>query len=157
MKKLFFIRHGKATQEFMDDKDRYLIDKGVKRTLKNARKLKESRISPDLILSSPAVRAYQTAEIIADTLGYPKENIVTKENFYFAPEDLVVNEILSLPNEVDTVFLVGHNPLWTEMANYFSSHNIGHLRTSGVVGVEFQTDDWTEIGNVPKSDIFIQN
>jgi len=157
MKKLFFIRHGKATHHPMPDEERYLTEKGIKRTRKNAKKLKELGIKPDLILSSPAIRAYQTAEILAEETAYPKENIKKKKTFYFEPDELVLNEILSLPKEKDVVFLVGHNPLWTEMANYFSEEDIWHLRTSGVVGVEFDTDDWTEIIDAPKKDILILN
>jgi phosphohistidine phosphatase len=157
MKKLFFIRHGKATHKSMPDKKRYLIEKGIKRTIKHAKQLKEKGITPDLIISSPAVRAYQTAELIAKTLNYPVDKIKINKNFYFEPEDLVINEILSLPNDAQTVFLVGHNPLWTDLADYYLSADIWHLRTSGIAGVGFDTDDWTEIENVPKKDLVLIN
>ena len=157
MKQIYFIRHGKATHQPMEDELRYLTEKGIKRTRKKAKKLKGLGIKPDLILSSPAVRAYQTAEILAEETGYPKEKIIKKNVFYFEPDELVLNEILSLPNDKNVVFLAGHNPLWTDMANYFSNEDIWHLRTSGVVGVGFDTEDWSEIINAPKKDLLILN
>ncbi len=157
MKKLFFIRHGKATHEPMPDEKRFLTEKGIKRSRKYAKKLKKAGIKPDLILSSPAVRARQTAEIFAEILDYPKDKIILKKNFYFEPEELVLNEILSLPPEADTVFLVGHNPLWTDLADYYSNDEIWHLRTSGVAGIGFDTDDWTEIETAPRKDLILLN
>jgi len=157
MKKLFFIRHGKATHEPMPDEKRFLTEKGIKRSRKYAKKLKKAGIKPDLILSSPAVRARQTAEIFAEILDYPEDKIILKKNFYFEPEELVINEILSLPPEADTVFLVGHNPLWTDLADYYSNDEIWHLRTSGVAGIGFDTDDWTEIETAPRKDLILLN
>ncbi len=71
MKHLFIIRHGKASQQMMPDIKRPLIEKGIKRTTKRAKSLKDLGIKPDLIVSSPAVRAFQTAEIFAKILDYP--------------------------------------------------------------------------------------
>ncbi len=157
MKKIFFIRHGKATHERMPDEERFLTEKGIKRTHKRAKQLKEQGIHPDLIISSPAKRALQTAEILANELNYPIEEIQIKKNFYFEPEELVVNEIYALPNDKNTVFFVGHNPLWTDLANEYVSSDIWHLRTSGVAGAAFETEDWAEIETAKKSKAYIIN
>ncbi len=157
MKKLILIRHGKATQEFMPDKKRYLVEKGIKRTKKFALDLKDKEIFPDIIISSPAVRAKQTSEIVADIFEYNVDKIQINNIFYFEPDELVFNEIYSLPNSASTVFIVGHNPLWTEIADYFSNTEIWHLRTSGIYGVEFDTDDWTEIETANKKDLVLIN
>lgn len=64
--KIYFIRHGIAAQRgtYADDKKRPLINKGIERTTKVAKRLLAKKVKFDLILTSPLTRAYQTAEIL---------------------------------------------------------------------------------------------
>jgi len=156
-KKILFIRHGKATQEFMPDMERFITEKGIKRTHKHTKKLKEKGIYPDLIISSPAVRAQETAQIIAQNFDYDIDKIEINEHLYFSSEQTIINIIRSLPNNITTVFLVGHNNLWTDLADEFSSEDIWHLRTSGIFGVQFDTENWAEILTAKKSDLVLIN
>jgi phosphohistidine phosphatase len=156
-KKLLFIRHGKATQEFMPDMERFITEKGIKRTRKHAKKLKEKGIFPDLIISSPAVRAHETAKIVAQNLNYDTAKIEINEHLYFSSEQTIINIVRSLPNNISTVFLVGHNNLWTDLANEFSSEDIWHLRTSGIYGVQFETSNWTDMLTAKKADLVLVN
>jgi phosphohistidine phosphatase len=157
MKKLIIIRHGKATHELMPDRERFLTEKGIKRVAKHAEILKEKNIFPDLIVSSPAVRAYETAKIIAKSLNYNNANIVINEYFYFESMQTVINHLGQLPNDASTVFIVGHNNLWTDLADALSSKDIWHLRTAGIFGVQLDTDDWAEIFTANQSDLLLIN
>ena len=157
MKHLYLIRHGKATHKPMPDSKRYLTEKGIKRTTKYAHILAEHNIKPELIVSSPAVRALQTAEIIAEILGYPVQDIEINPVFYFEPEREVINQIKSFPDKYDHVFMVGHNPIWTDIAYQFSEDAILHLRTSGVFGTGFDTDTWQNILQSPRHNTILIN
>ena len=157
MKQLFLIRHGKATHEAMPDIKRYLTDKGIKRTRKHAGILAEKQLKPDLIISSPAVRAFQTAEILAKTIGYPSEKIEINPKLYFYPEDDLMNQIKEIPDTYNKVYLVGHNPIWTDLADQLSENGLWHLRTSGIFGVEFDTDTWQNVFQAPRKDILLIN
>jgi len=152
MKKLFIIRHGKATHELMPDIKRYLTEKGIKRTKKYTKILEENGIKPDLIVSSPAVRAFQTAEIIKELIKYP-DDIDINSYFYFYPIDEIIQQIKNFPNKKDIVFIVGHNPIWTELADRFSENGLWHLRTSGIVGIQFASDTWQNIDKVKREDV----
>ncbi len=154
MKKLIIIRHGKATQELMPDKKRHLIKKGIKRTEKTVRSLIEFGIVPDLIISSPAMRAYQTAEIVAKAYRYPENKIEINKHFYFYPDEIIMNQIYALPQTIETAFIFGHNPSWTDIADEFAHMDIWHLPTSGAFGVSFDTNNWTEIESATKKDLF---
>lgn len=145
MKHLYLIRHGKATHKPMPDNKRFLTEKGIKRTKKYARILAEQNITPDLIVSSPAVRAFKTAEIIAEILNYPIQDIEINPVFYFEPEREVINQIKKFPDKYNHVFIVGHNPIWTDLADQFSENDLWHLRTSGIFGVKFDTNTWKNI------------
>ena len=157
MKQLFLIRHGKATHEAMPDIKRYLTDKGIKRTRKHAGILAEKQLKPDLIISSPAIRAFQTAEILAETLQYPKKDIVIDPKFYFFPQEEVANQIENIPDRYKRVFLVGHNPIWTDLSDQLSENGLWHLRTSGIFGVEFDTDTWQNVFQAPRKNLITIN
>ena len=145
MKYLYLVRHGKATHKPMPDNKRFLTEKGIKRTKKYAGILAGQNIKPDLIVSSPAVRALQTAEIIAEILDYPVQNIKINPVFYFEPEPEVLNQIKNFSDTYNHVFIVGHNPIWTDLADQFSENAVWHLRTSGIFGAKFDTDSWKNI------------
>lgn len=86
MKKIILIRHGKSAwdQPWLADHDRPLAERGLNDVPKMAKRLKKKGIIPDVILSSSALRAVDTAKITAEILGFPEEDIVFEENLYHA-------------------------------------------------------------------------
>ncbi len=152
MKQLFLIRHGKATHELMSDIKRYLTEKGIKRTIKTAEILAEKNIYPDLIISSPAVRAIQTAKILADYLNYDHQKIQINSTFYFYPKPEVLDQIKQFPDKYQLIFMVGHNPIWTEIADQFSQNGVYHLKTSGVFGSKAEIETWKKFVATEKTD-----
>ena len=82
MKTLYIIRHAKSswTNPLMDDFDRPLNKRGELNAPHMGKRLKEKRIVPDLMLSSPAKRALSTCEKIADVLNYSREKIKTDKD-----------------------------------------------------------------------------
>src|SRR4029434_8634311 len=81
MKTLFLIRHAKSSWDdaALSDKDRPLDDRGKRDAPKMGKRLAKRDVKPDLILSSPAVRARTTAEIIAKKLDYKRNDIVGED------------------------------------------------------------------------------
>ena len=53
-------------------------------------------------------------------------------------------------DEYNTIILFGHNPTFTNIANYFLDEKIDNLPTSGLVCIEFETDKWNTIASSPK-------
>ncbi len=156
MKKLIIMRHGKASKKAMPDMKRPLIDNGIKRNHQRAVDLKNIKLIPDLIISSPAIRAFQTAEIMAEKLNY-KGNIELNSVFYFHDLPEMVHQIEKIPNKYNTVMIVGHNPIWTSLVNYFLPETLTHLRTSGVAVIKFETRDWSKIKKAAKKKIALFN
>jgi len=107
--------------------------------------LKNKRISPDLILSSPAKRALQTAKILAKELEYPPEEIQTNERIYLADTDTLVNIIQNVPDESQRLMLIGHNPGLTHLANYLADARIANIPTTGIVEIYFDVNHWQHI------------
>ncbi|MFW5687597.1 MAG: SixA phosphatase family protein [Bacteroidota bacterium] len=157
MKTLYLIRHGKSSWDNLsvEDYERPLLPKGIRRTKKVASFLKENSISPQLIVSSHAVRAFETACIIAEKLKYPLEKIQVEEDMYFSGAEAMENIIYSVDDRHEQLMLVGHNPDMTNFANHFLFEKIDYLPTSGVVAIEFDTTLWNEIMSCPREIKFV--
>jgi phosphohistidine phosphatase len=152
MKTLYLVRHAKSSWDdiTIEDYERPLLNKGINRTLRVARFLISKRIIPDLIVSSHAVRAFETANILAEKLGYPKHEILIEGQLYFSGPEAIHNVVFGLPDDKKEVMLVGHNPDMTKLANEFLYDKIDYLPTTGVVSVSFETEKWEEVFLVPR-------
>lgn len=112
--KLYILRHGDAgeasAEGYTTDAARALTAKGIKRTRQLANALRQMEITFDVILSSPLIRAQQTAEIVARSLAKEKQ---LRHASQLAPEG-VLTDVLSLIESVrakaDSILLVGHEP-----------------------------------------------
>ena len=158
MKTVYIVRHAKSSWEDMTlaDHDRPLLPVGIKRTKKIAAYLKQRGIRPDLMLSSSAVRALETAKIIAKEIGYPVDNIKIEKRLYYASASDILDELYALPDEVETAMVFGHNPTLTYFVNQFINSGIDNLPTSGVVGIRFKAGSWEKISNAKyKADLIV--
>jgi phosphohistidine phosphatase len=156
MKRLYLVRHAKSSWSSpgMDDLDRPLLEKGLKRTRLMIDYLKKHNTNLDLILCSHAVRAFETAKLFAWALEVPEEALRIERGIYAADADRITDQFFDLPDKVDSLMIVGHNPGITDFANLFLSSKIDMMATSGIVGIEFATEDWAEILNCKSKKLF---
>ncbi len=156
MKTLYIVRHAKSSWDHpgLEDYQRPLLEKGKKRTRYVIDYLLKQSIKPDLIVSSHAVRAKQTAMIIASALNYPEDKIMISKEIYYGNSDGLFNHFYDLPDDVNSLFMVGHNPSLTMFANYFMENKIDNLPTSGVVCIEFDTNTWENVLEAPRKTKF---
>jgi phosphohistidine phosphatase len=147
MKTIYIVRHAKSSWNMIDipDEQRPLLEKGRKRTMKVIGYLLENNIKVDHILSSHAVRAFETAKMLADGLKFPVENIMVDSHIYHADGDKILDRFYDLPEGLNSVMLVGHNPSLTDFVNIFLKSPIENLPTSGVVSFSFETDNWEKL------------
>ena len=129
----------------MPDKDRPLSDRGKRDAPKMGKRLAKRDVKPDLILSSPAMRALTTAEIIAKKRDYKRKDIVVDDRLYAGEADDLLNVIHKLSDKRERVILVGHNPELTELAHRLSSE-ITHMPTCAVAAFTFDAKSWSNIG-----------
>lgn len=157
MKTLYLVRHAKSSWETPgnEDHERPIRDKGVKRTQKIIGFLNEHNIKPGIIVSSHALRALQTARILASGLNYPQEDILVDKKLYIDDSENIMDVVAGLPDKENKAMLVGHNPCMTEFANEFLDDEIDNLPTSGVVSISFETSKWNEISLAEKKVDFV--
>lgn len=146
MRTLFLIRHAKSSWDNpgLRDFDRPLNKRGIHDAPKMAKTLEKQGIKPDLLVSSPAKRALTTALFFAETFGVADEAVLRNEDIYMASPREILKIISQLPDSAQTVFLFGHNPTFTEVANHFSDDFIDNIPTCGVVQIESPADVWKE-------------
>ena len=115
---LYFIRHGVAEERgdaWPDDAKRPLTDEGMSRLRKAARALARFGLSLDVVLTSPLVRARQTAELVAGGLD-PRPSLVNVDSL--APDGTYAAVIADLEKHArkSRIALVGHEPMIGELA-----------------------------------------
>ena len=124
------------------DRDRPLNRRGKKDAPEMGRRIHEHGIRPSLIVSSPARRAWSTAKAVADAINYPREFLQKESALYLAPLDTILDVIMAQDNGFNNLMLFGHNPGFTDMANFLVPGLTNNLPTAGVVSVEIDQDDW---------------
>ena len=148
MKELILVRHAKSRWKdaTLDDRERPLNKRGEGDAPEMGARLARRKDRPDLIVSSPAVRALQTARIIAKKLGYPRKDIAVEERLYGAGIVELLDVIRNADESAATLMLFGHNPGLTELANHLGPREIPNLPTCGVLHLRFETDTWSVVG-----------
>jgi len=144
MKTLYIIRHAK-TNKSLDDLERELLPLGIERTHKLGKYLFVNNCKADVLFSSYAKRALQTADIIAEYIDYQKDKIISKETLYFTSQEQYFDIIMEQDKSVDSIMLIGHNPEITNVARFFVPDFIAYMQTGACFCFDFETDDWTEI------------
>ena len=149
MLRLFLLRHAKSSwkDSALDDFERPLKEKGLSEALIIGRvyKKKYGKI-PDAIITSPAKRAFETAQLFAKEIGYPLSKIILQKKIYEAILEELLKTLRGISDEYKTVVMVGHNPGFTEFANYIiDGEDIGNIPTCGLVGVEVYVKNWKKV------------
>ncbi|HPS62610.1 MAG TPA: histidine phosphatase family protein [Bacteroidales bacterium] len=141
------VRHAKSSWEEpgVPDAQRTLTPKGMKKSARVIDFLKKRGAVADLMISSPAVRALETARLFAAGLGYPPSKIRTDRKIYDGYYDRILDIIYGTPNDVESLMIFGHNPTITHLANLFLHPGIDNMPTSCVVCLSFDTGKWEEI------------
>ena len=149
MKTLFLVRHAKSSRDdpSLSDRDRPLDERGKQDGPQMGKRLAKRDVKPDLLLSSPALRALTTAHLIAEEVGYKRKAIVVDDRLYASSADDLLAVIRALDKKLNRVMLFGHNPEFTDLAHRLSSEIID-MPTSAVVEFNFDTKAWSEVGEV---------
>lgn len=148
MKNLIIIRHAKSSWVApLKDIDRPLEQRGIKDAHLVALHGLQYIPSKFQIFSSTAKRASETAMIFAQNFSYPVENIAFHSELYTFDAAKLEKIVKSFQNSYDNVILFGHNEAITNFVNKFGDVFIDNVSTSGMVSLQFDTDDWQQISN----------
>jgi phosphohistidine phosphatase len=141
---LYIVRHGIAIDreapKCPPDPERYLTEEGIEKTKQVAKGIAALGPAPDLLLSSPYVRATQTAEIFAHALDYPKPKIRRTDLLLPGGESLLLFKELAKDKQSSIVFVFGHAPHLDDLiaTGLGSKHQLTQLKKAGVALLELR-------------------
>ncbi len=146
-KTLILVRHATAEdQSFrIKDFDRNLNSKGLSESLAMGKWLVQEGVKPDVFVSSPASRAFKTAEIIAGQFKVSIDEIQKQEGIYDGGPRAYLHALTNASEQYSTLMLFGHNPDITYFAEYLSGASIGSMKKGSAAFIEFKNQKWEEI------------
>jgi phosphohistidine phosphatase len=152
MKTLLILRHGKAERdEAPTDHARELTKKGRKAARAMGEHMRAESLAPELILSSAAARAKQTAEAAAEALAYSGD-LKLLEELYLAEPHAYVDSLRRLGGDASRVLVVGHNP-GIEALIFRLTGATEHMPTAALAECSLPIDSWAELGPETKGEL----
>lgn len=145
MKTLLLMRHAKSSWKDpgLTDHERPLKKRGRKDAKRMAKIIEEKDLYPDLILSSSAVRAVETVEVLVENLGYENEIIYSDALYMGEPSDFI-EALKTLDSDIEKVMIVAHNP-GLEAYLQIIDGEIESLPTSALGHLVLSLEDWREL------------
>lgn len=141
---LYIVRHGIAIDredpKSPPDPKRFLTEEGIEKTRQVAKAVAAIAASADLLISSPYVRAMQTAEIFADAFEYPRQKIRQSDALLPGAEPMVFFRELAKDKQSSAVFCFCHGPHVDELiaTSLGLKHHITSLKKAGVALLELK-------------------
>jgi phosphohistidine phosphatase len=147
MKTLIVVRHGKSLHDdyVHSDLQRHLNRKGYQEAKKAAEWMEQQGVNPDLLVSSPAIRAFTTAVIFAQHMAYPPGNIQLRNEIYEATASALLYVLRSLEDEPESVAIFGHNPGFSDLVKSLAPGSLEHLVTAGLAILTFDIENWVDL------------
>ena len=146
-KQLILFRHGKSDWDavFETDRQRPLSKRGMKASKVMGRLLADAAQVPDLAITSSAIRANSTVELAAEA-GEWHCPVQIADALYDADPAKVLAVILQVPDTVETLLLVGHEPVWSELTSLLIGGGKIRFPTAAMARVDFELDSWQQVG-----------
>ena len=141
---LYLMRHAEAAakEARQEDKSRELTQSGVKDALHTGAWLREQNTNWDLIVSSSAIRAEQTALMVAEGMKLDHPRILLEDVLFDASVRQLLDYVNNIEDAYQSVLIVGHNPSISYLAEYLTKADIGDMAPGAVVSIRFELSSW---------------
>ena len=146
-KTLYLVRHAKSSwkDHSLADIDRPLNKRGRRSAPDMGKRLKDQGHEPDLIVSSPANRAFTTARKIAKQTGYDSSEIVIDKRMYFSGTGGMRELLEELDDRYQKVMIVGHNPAMTGLLYDLAESSVFNMPTCAIAVIGFDMESWSDL------------
>lgn len=145
MKTLYLLRHAKSSWDdtTLSDFDRTLNERGLRAAPLMGRKIFEEKFPVDLIVSSPAKRARETARLLKDAADIDGE-ILFDERIYEASPRALFEIVSEISDEKNAAMLVGHNPGLEGFVKILTG-KIEAMPTAALAVIDLNVERWSLI------------
>lgn len=155
MKTLLLLRHAKSSwsEPGLEDHGRPLNKRGKHDAPLVGKLIREQGLTPDLIVSSTARRAQDTARLVGEACGYDGE-IDLRQELYLSDASCYLDILQTLPDQVNNVLVVGHNPDLEELLGLLTDYN-ETFPTAALAQVELPIANWQSLNEA--TDGYLKN
>jgi phosphohistidine phosphatase len=153
MKTLLLMRHGKSSWKHpeLPDHERPLAKNGLRDAHRMGELIERRELIPQRILSSSAVRAAETARIFCEMCGCG-ENVIFDDTLYLAEAETYIAQLKTLPDQIERVMLVGHNPGLEALLQILCAR-VESLPTAVIAYINLPIKQWSEITNSTEGEL----
>lgn len=143
MKTLLLLRHAKSSwhDAGLADFDRSLNKRGLKAAPLMGRYLRRKKIDMQIVLSSPAERARQTASLVIAAAASDPKLLRYDERIYAASAARLLEIVSQIEESADTALLVGHNPGLSDLVLMLTGE-VHHMPTAALARISLNVDKW---------------
>ena len=144
MKKLFLIRHAKSewNNPELKDIERHLNARGYSDANQMSQQFSKT---PDLIITSPAIRAMSTALIFARNLNYNANNVIIRQELYETSVHEYLSVLHAVDNQFKSVMIFAHNPTVSDFAASLTKSLPMEMPTCAIAGISFNSNNWKDV------------
>jgi phosphohistidine phosphatase len=154
LKTLLLLRHAKSSwdEPFLSDHERPLARRGQKAAPLMGMFIAEAGLVPDLVLCSSARRAQETWNLASDHIGGPYQ-VEILDDLYHASVGSLIAMLREVPDALNRVLMVGHNPTFEDLAMTLVGSGSGETErelgrkfpTGALAVIDFPDGGWPEI------------
>ncbi len=147
MKTILLLRHGKSSWEVgsLPDRERPLASRGAGAARRMGGFLGRVGPAPDRVLCSPAVRAAETLRRAADAGGWSASAAVVPALYGASPGDVLAC-LATVPGDVETLLVVGHEPACSQTAAMLIGGAAVRFPTAALACIGLDVTRWDEVG-----------
>lgn len=148
MKTLYLVRHAKSDRTMdLADIDRPLNIRGYRDAHSMSSLMREKKFLPDVIISSPAIRAITTALIFCRNFKLDPTDIIIDHNLYETDVKQYMSVIAQTNDQFNSIMLFAHNPTISDLANSLTKPFSDTMPTCGIVGITTNCKLWNDFGS----------
>lgn len=146
IKELLIIRHAKSSwsEPGCDDWQRPLAPRGERAAPLMGQRIAQRGWLPERLVSSTALRAQQTGQLLAEAMGLGQQQICLDERIYTAGPQEWLKVIRDQPDEFQRVALIGHNPAIEQLARQLFALQAQKVPTAAVIYARFTIASWQQ-------------
>ena len=146
MKSVILFRHSETNYTASNgyDHDRLLTENGIEIAKKMGLYLSDINIIPDLIISSSALRAKETAMLAKDS-GKWDSDFKLEKGIYGGNPNFIMSLLISQSNNLDSICIAGHEPHLSSFICKISNEDYLQFPVASIAKIDFMIDDWNDI------------
>ena len=146
MRNLLVMRHAKSDwgEAGLADHDRPLAARGVQAARRMGRFVNAVGASPQLVVSSSALRARATAELASEAGGWGCP-IVIDSALYASDVETVLGAVAAAAGDASIVLIAGHEPTWSELVSRLIGGGRVRMPTAAVACLDLARGGWSEL------------